>query len=184
MQVPSDLYSRARSHPLAERFSRSPYAAKVTKYAIGSVIALATSIVVFALAYVILSGHPTTCSILAFFAGAIPNWILNRRWAWKMKGRADFLREIVAYIAISGVVLVASSLGTGATQSWVKGHVTPHHGIRVMLVTGAYVLVQAVLFVVKFLIYEKWVFSGQSRLRAAVRSRHQVWTAARANRTP
>jgi putative flippase GtrA len=182
--VVSDLYRRASALPLAQRFSRSPYAAKVTKYAIGSVIALLTSIIVFALSYVILGGHPTTCSILAFFAGAVPNWILNRRWAWKLRGRADFLREIVAYIAISGVVLVASSLGTSAMQSWVKANVPAGHGIRVLLVTGAYVFVQAVLFVVKFVIYEKWVFSGQSRLRAAVRSRHQVWSAARANRTP
>ena len=156
----------------------------MTKYAIGSVIALLTSIIVFAISYVILGGHPTTCSILAFFAGAIPNWILNRRWAWKIKGRADFLREIVAYIAISGVVLVASSLATTATQHWVVANVPAGHGLRAILVTGSYVLVQAVLFVVKFVIYEKWVFSGQSRLRAAVRSRHQVWSAARANRTP
>jgi putative flippase GtrA len=182
--VVSDLYSRARSLPLAQRVSQSAYGAKVTKYAIGSVIALLTSIVVFAVSYVVLGGHPTTCSILAFFAGAIPNWILNRRWAWRMTGRADFLREIVAYIAISGVVLVASSVGTSAMQSWVKANVAPGHGIRVILVTGAYVFVQAVLFVVKFLVYDKWVFSGQSRLRAAVRSRHQVWSAARANRTP
>jgi putative flippase GtrA len=182
--VPSDLYNHARDHALTQRFSRSPFAKKVTKYAIGSAIALLTSIIVFALMYVALSGHTTLDSIVAFVAGAVPNWILNRRWAWKIEGRVEFLREIVAYIAISGVVLVASSLGTGAMQTWVKGHVTPHHGIRVILVTGAYVFVQAVLFVVKFLVYEKWVFSGQSRLRAAVRSRHQVWTAARANRTP
>jgi putative flippase GtrA len=182
--VPSVLYSRARDHALMQRFSQSPFAKKVTKYAIGSAIALATSIVVFALMYVILNGHTTLDSIVAFIAGAVPNWVLNRRWAWKIKGEVAFLREIVAYIAISGVVLVASSLGTGAMQSWVKAHVTAGHGIRVILVTGAYVFVQAVLFVAKFVIYEKWVFSGQSRLRAAVRSRHQVWTAARANRTP
>jgi putative flippase GtrA len=183
--VASDLYTRACSLALVQRFSRSAWAAKVTKYAIGSAIALLTSIVVFALMYVALGGkHTTICSIGAFLAGAIPNWILNRRWAWKMEGRVAFLREIVAYIAISGVVLVASSLGTGAMQSWVKGNITPHHGVRVILVTGAYVLVQAVLFVLKFLIYEHWVFAGRSRLRAAVRSRHQVWTAARANRTP
>jgi putative flippase GtrA len=184
LTVVTDLYRRASSSALAQRFSRSPHAAKVTKYAIGSVIALLTSIIVFAVAYVILGGHPTTCSILAFFAGAIPNWILNRRWAWKMKGRADFLREIVAYIAISGVVLVASSVATTAMQHWVLQHVPAHHGLRAFLVTGAYVLVQAVMFVLKFVVYEKWVFSGQSRLRAAVRSRHQVWSAARANRTP
>jgi putative flippase GtrA len=182
--VVSDLYSRARSLPLAQRVSRSAYGAKVTKYAIGSVIALLTSIVVFAVTYVVLGGHPTTCSILAFFAGAIPNWILNRRWAWKITGRADFLREIVAYVAISGVVLVASSLGTSAMQSWVKANVAPHYGIRVLLVTGAYVFVQAVLFVAKFVIYDFWVFSERSRVRAAFRSLRQVPRTARANRIP
>jgi putative flippase GtrA len=183
--VTSDLYKRVSQHALAQRFSRSPYASKVTKYAIGSVIALTTSIVVFAVMYVVLGGrHTTICSICAFIAGAIPNWVLNRRWAWKIKGDVAFLREIVAYVAISGIVLVASSLGTGAMQGWVKHHVTPHHGVRVILVTGAYVFVQAVLFVAKFVVYEHWVFAGRSRLRAAFRSRHQVWTAARANRTP
>jgi putative flippase GtrA len=170
---------------LYTRLRASAHAGKITRYAIGSVIALATSIIVFAVMYVALGGkHTTICSIGAFVAGAIPNWILNRRWAWKVEGRVEFLREIVAYIAISGVVLVASSLGTGAMQSWVKVHVTPHHGVRVILVTGAYVFVQAVLFVAKYLVYEHWVFAGRSRLRAALRSRHQVWTAARANRTP
>jgi putative flippase GtrA len=172
----SDLYARSRA---------SAFAAKITRYAIGSVVALLTSIVVFALMYVALGGkHTTIDSIGAFLAGAIPNWVLNRRWAWQIRGQVAFLREIVAYIAISGVVLVASSLGTGAMQSWVKGHVTAGTGMRVILVTAAYVFVQAVLFAVKFVIYEHWVFAGRSRLRAAVRSRHQVWTAARANRTP
>jgi putative flippase GtrA len=170
---------------LKTRLRASAFAGKVTRYAIGSVIALLTSIVVFAVMYVILGGkHTTICSIAAFVAGALPNWILNRRWAWKIKGEVAFLREIVAYVAISGVVLVASSLATGAMQGWVKHHVTPHHGVRVILVTGAYVFVQAVMFAIKFVIYEHWVFAGRSRLRAAVRSRHQVWIAARANRTP
>ncbi len=171
----------ARIHQLR----RSALGVRITRYTIGSVIALATSIVVFALMYVALGGkHTTICSIAAFVAGAVPNWILNRRWAWRVQGQVAFLREIVAYIAISGVVLVASSVGTGAMQSWVKGNVTPHHGVRVILVTGAYVFVQAVLFAGKFVVYEHWVFAGRSRVRAAVRSRHQVWMAARANRTP
>lgn len=164
-----------------KRARESAWAGKVTRYAIGSVIALATSIVVFALCYVI---HLSTTmdSILAFFAGAIPNWILNRRWAWQQQGRVAFLREIVGYVIVSLLALVASSVATGFTNGQVNG-IQPGHGIRVLIVTGAYVLVQAVLFVGKFVIYERWVFSGRS-LRAAVRSRHQVWTAARANRTP
>ncbi len=169
---------------LSERYRRargSAFAHKVTKYAIGSMVALATSIVVFALMYV---AHASTtwCSIGAFLAGAIPNWILNRRWAWQQQGQVAFLREIVGYVIISLLALVASSAATGFTNSQVNG-IAPGHGIRVLIVTSAYVLVQAVLFVGKFVIYERWVFSGRS-LRAAVRSRHQVWTAARANRTP
>ena len=169
----SDLIRRARD---------SAFARKIARYAIGSVIALLTSVVVFAVLYVLGVGT-TACSIAAFLAGAIPNWILNRRWAWKISGQVAFLREIVGYIAISLLALVGSSAATGWTQSQVQT-IPAHHGIRVILVTASYVAVQAILFGAKFVVYEHWVFAGRSRLRAAVRSRHQVWTAARANRTP
>jgi putative flippase GtrA len=171
--VVSDLYTRLRA---------SAHAGKITRYAIGSVIALATSIVVFAIMYV-LGINTTICSIAAFVAGAIPNWILNRRWAWKIRGQVSIMREIVGYIAISIAVLVMSSAATGWTSSEVQG-IPSGHGIRVFLVTAAYVAVQAFFFGVKYLVYEHWVFSGKSRFRAAWRSRRQVWTAARANRTP
>ena len=172
--VPPALYNRARESALA---------GKMTRYAIGSVIALVTSIIVFAVMYWL--GVATTIdSIVAFLAGAIPNWILNRRWAWKVEGQVEVLREVVAYIAISLIVLAASSWATGLTHDWVDKHIAPNYGLRVILVTAAYVLVQAVMFAAKFVIYEHWVFAGRSRLRAALRSRHQVWTAARANRTP
>jgi putative flippase GtrA len=171
--VVSDLYRRLRLSALAR---------KITRYAIGSVLALLTSVVVFALLYVMHVGT-TACSIAAFVAGALPNWILNRRWAWKIQGKVNFWREVVAYVVISLLVLVASSAATGWTSSQVMG-IAPGHGIRVILVTASYVAVQAFFFAAKFVVYEHWVFSGRSRVRAALRSRHQVWTAARANRTP
>ncbi|MGI8903787.1 MAG: GtrA family protein [Solirubrobacteraceae bacterium] len=160
----------------------SALAARITRYTIGSIIAAATSAVVFAILYVIGLGT-TTCSVAAFVAGAVPNWVLNRRWAWKLQGRPSFGREIVGYIAVSAVALIASAL----TTEWTNDHVQSipaHHGLRVILVTASYVAVQGVLFVAKFAVYEVWVFSGRSRVRAALRSRRQVWTAARANRTP
>jgi len=172
--VGSDLYTRLRA---------SAHVGKITRYTIGSVVALATSIIVFALMYV-LGINTTICSVGAFVAGAVPNWILNRRWAWKLRGQVSIAREIVGYIAISAAVLVMSSAATGWTQSQVVHSVAPHHGIRVILVTAAYVAVQAFFFGVKYLVYEHWVFSGKSRFRAALRSRRQVWMAARANRTP
>ena len=171
--VVTDLYARLTGSALA---------GKITRYAIGSIIALLTSIVAFALLYVTV-GNTTVCSVGAFLAGAVPNWILNRRWAWKVKGQVSWMREVLAYTVISLLVLVVSSAVTGWTNDQIQS-IPAGHGIRVILVTASYVLVQAVFFALKFLVYEKWVFAGRSRLRAAVRSRHQVWTAARANRTP
>ena len=164
------------------RWQSWPLARKITRYALGSILALVTSVVTFALLYV--AGVGTTAdSVAAFVAGAVPNWILNRRWAWQISGRVAFLREVVGYVAISLLALVAASAGTGWTQHQVQA-IPAHHGIRVALVTASYVAVQVILFVAKFLAYEHWVFAGRSRVRAALRSRRQVWIAARANRTP
>jgi len=160
----------------------SAFAGRATRYALGSVVALATSVLVFALLYV-LGANTTVCSVTAFVAGAVPNWILNRRWAWAVRGRVAFGREILGYIAVSGLALVTASLATGWTQAHVRS-IPAHHGIRVTLVTASYVAVQAILFVAKFVAFEHWVFYGRSRIRAAIRSRRQVWIAARANRTP
>jgi putative flippase GtrA len=154
---------------------------KIAKYAVGSVVALLTSVVVFAL--MLSAGTGTTiASIGAFIAGALPNWVLNRRWAWQRTGRVHFGREVVGYVIVSLIALIASAAGTGAAQSWVRGHV--HGELQILLVTAVYVVVQAVLFVVKYVIYERWIFAERSRIRAALRSRRHVWAMARANRMP
>lgn len=162
----------------------SRFVAKITRYAIGSVVALGTSVVVFALLLLLGSNNTTIDSVAAFVAGAIPNWILNRRWAWQRTGSIEVAREVVGYVLVSVAALAAAALVTGWTQAWVHQNVPAGTGLHTLLITLSYVLVQAVLFVVKFVIYDRWVFAGHSRFRAALRSRHQVWTAARANRTP
>jgi putative flippase GtrA len=161
---------------------RHPLRGRVTKFAISSGVAAATSAVVFPALYVV-GLHTTLCTIIAFFAGAIPNWTLNRRWTWKVEGRVAFGREILAYLVISASTLVVLSLVTGWTNHLAR-HIPPHHGLRALLVTGSYFLVLAILYGVRFMLYEHWIFSGRSRVRAALRSRRQVWNAARANRSP
>ena len=170
---------------MLERFHvlrRSPLGARITRYTLGSIVAAATSAVVFALLYVMGVGT-TPCSVAAFVAGAIPNWILNRRWAWQVQGKIAIGREVLAYVAVSALTLLATTESTAWTQHQVQS-IPAHHGIRVILVTASYLAVFAILFVARFAVYEVWIFSGRSRIRAAMRSRFQVWSAARANRTP
>jgi putative flippase GtrA len=145
-------------------------------------VAAGTSAIVFPILYV-LGASTTVCSIGAFFAGAIPNWTLNRRWTWNVEGKVAVGREIVAYVVISASTLLLLSLATGWANQQVQS-IPEGHGIRAALVTATYFGVLALLYGVRFFLYERWIFSGRSRLRAALRSRHQVWVAARANRTP
>jgi putative flippase GtrA len=167
---------------VGRRITQSPLSARITRYTLGSVVAAGTSAVVFAILYILGAGT-TACSVVAFIAGAIPNWILNRRWAWRVQGQIAFGREVVAYVIVSAVTLVITSEATGWTQRHVQ-NIPAHHGIRVLLVTASYLAVFALLFVARFMVYEVWIFSGRSRVRAALRSRIQVRSAARANRTP
>ncbi len=155
---------------------------RIARFAISSMVAATTSAIVFPILYV-LGASTTACSVTAFAAGAVPNWTMNRRWTWKVEGRVAFGREILAYVAVSITTLLALSLATGWTHQHVQG-IPEGSGLRVLLVTGSYFGVLVLLYGVRFFLYEFWIFSGQSRVRAAVRSRHQVWTAARANRTP
>ena len=170
---------------LADRYATfrdSPLAGRVTRYTIGSVIAAGVSVIVFALLYVLGAGT-TACTVTAFVAGAIPNWFLNRRWAWRRSGRLAVGREVVGYIATSIVALVLASAATAWTKAQVQS-IPAHDGIRVALVTASYLAVFVLLFFAKFAVYEFWVFSERSRIRAALRSRVQVLRTARANRTP
>jgi putative flippase GtrA len=171
--VLSDRIERVRQFILQRRIAR---------FAISSLVAAGTSAVVFPILYV-LGASTTACSICAFVAGAIPNWTLNRKWTWKVEGRVAFGREILAYIVVSASTLLALSLATGWTHRHVQT-IPAGHGLRVALVTASYFGVLAILYGLRFFLYEFWIFSGRSRIRAALRSRREVWVEARANRTP
>jgi len=174
-------------HPRVGRIAAFLLSPRFAGYAAGSVVAFITGNIAFVALY--LSGASTTvCSVGGFIAAAIPNWILNRRWAWRRNATLSFGREIVGYIAVSIVVLVSTSAATGWTNAQIKW-IPEHYGLRALVVTAAYVAVTVVLFFAKYVIYNYWIFSDVSRVRAgfralALRSRNQVPSTARANRIP
>jgi len=173
--------ARIVNHPVSARLTKTALRARFTGYALGSVVAFIASNAVFAIFYVLNAGT-TVDSVAGFIAGAIPNWVLNRRWAWQQTGRPP-ARQVIGYIGVSLVVLVTTSAVTGWTNSQVQS-IPSHQGLRVIIVTASYVAVTVLLFFAKFAIYEYWVFSERSRVRAAFRSLRQVPRTARANRAP
>jgi putative flippase GtrA len=144
----SESVARIRTSRLVQR---------VTRYTIGSAVAVVASEIAFVLCYGVAHLGTTATSAVAFVAGAIPNYILNRSWAWQRRGKLHIGREVVGYALVSLFSFAAAALSTG----WVN-HAAPHltssHAGRTALVAGTYLATYGVLFILKFLLFELVIF--------------------------
>ena len=95
------------------------------RYTGASVIAGIISEIVFLVTYWF-GAVPLVASLLAFVAGAVPNYLMNRYWAWQRRGRADRTMEILPYAVIVVVTAVIAILVTTAADRWVRDHVAAH----------------------------------------------------------
>lgn len=150
----------------AGRTLRSPAGVRATRYTAGSVVATVCSEVAFLLLYGVAHTGSTAATVLGWLAGAVPNYLLNRSWAWGRKGRPQLARELLPYAGIvAGTLAVASVTthyaGIGAAS------VTELDWLRVLLVGAAFLGTYGVLFVVRFMLLDR-LFRGRRR------SRHQV----------
>jgi putative flippase GtrA len=140
---------------VAERL-RDPRAVMWSKYSAGSVIAFATSEVVLVALFATGTLGASAASVVAFCAGAVPNYVLNRSWVWRRRGRVLIGREVILYALVSVVSLVAAALATGAAAA-----AAPSGGAAgVVFVAAAYLATYGALFVVKFVVYDRVVFRG------------------------
>jgi putative flippase GtrA len=146
------------AHPLASRAAaksrRGGLVAKVLRYAGGSVVATGCSELTLVVLYGFLHVSPVWSTCLAWVAGAVPNYWLNRRWAWQRTGRPSFRTELLPYIMI---VLMTLLLATGITHlldGWLHHLGTPA-SLRVGLVAIAYLGVYVVMFALRFLLLDR-----------------------------
>jgi putative flippase GtrA len=127
---------------------------RVLRYGAGSVVATVCSEVTFLLVYGVLSAGTTWASVTGWLAGAVPNYWLNRSWAWERRGRPSLTREVVPYV---GVVLVTLGLAvavTSAVDAWLAASQLPHSA-RTTLTGAAFLGVYAVVFVLRFLLFDR-----------------------------
>jgi putative flippase GtrA len=128
----------------------------MARYTVGSIIAAATSEITLVVLFGTGLLGATWASVVAFFAGAIPNYVLNRYWVWKRRGPIQFRQELGPYILVSLLSLAAATAAT----SWAAS-VAPHgQTLRVLFVGAAYLATYGVLFVLKFVVYQVSIFAG------------------------
>lgn len=128
------------------------------RYSASSVVATAISQLAFLVCYWV--GTPAMpASVIAFAAGAVPNYLLNRRWAWGRTGRAHPTRELLPYVLITlGTAVVVAFLTTLA-DAWIREMIDAH-SLRTLLAGTAYLASNGVTFILKFVLFDRYVFAA------------------------
>jgi putative flippase GtrA len=137
------------------------------RYGAGSLVAMGCSELMLIGSYDIAGAGPLTAAILAWAAGALPNYVLNRRWAWRAdhtgQGQGGRGRELALYWTITLSTAAAAVAMTTGMDDVVKGSVTSR-GAQSLLLALVYLLAYGVVFIVKFVLFDRWVFAnGRSR---------------------
>ncbi|MGA8246270.1 MAG: GtrA family protein [Nocardioides sp.] len=144
-----------------DRLMRSGLVGRVARYGAGSVVATICSQATFLVLYGPVGASTTVTSTLAWLAGAIPNYWLNRSFTWGRRGRPSVTRELLPYAAIVlgtlGLAIVATALGARLLDGTSIPHVT-----QVLLVWGIYFLVYVVMFAFRFLLFDRLFDRGET----------------------
>lgn len=127
-----------------------------SRYTIGSVICFGISEIVFvAMFWPHLLGA-RGASAIASIAGVIPGYFLNRTWTWGRKGRSDLWREVVPYWTTALVSTATAAIVTGAANTAFAGE---PRGTRTVINAASYMVTYGALFVIKYVIFHKWLFA-------------------------
>jgi putative flippase GtrA len=132
-----------------------PSSVKLIKYAgvsvISTVVSQVTLLLVFGVFH-LMSEVPA--NIVANVLATVPSYALNRRWVWGKSGKSHFWREIAPFWILSFVGLAFSSLAVWIAGDFARAH-DLSHGATALLVNLANLLSFGILWIVKFVIYNK-----------------------------
>ncbi|HEY9482413.1 MAG TPA: GtrA family protein [Micromonosporaceae bacterium] len=139
--------------------------AQLARYAVGSLSASVVSAIVLTS----LSWHhtvpPAAATVITFVAGALVNFTVFRFWAW----RHTLIREVGAvgrdFAKFSAVAVVTALIAAGTTT--LAGRYADHSGLssaqRSLLIDGCYFGTFAVMFLIKFVVLDRFVFNEHRR---------------------
>ncbi len=142
--APARWFGADASHPLG----------KVVRYTGASVVATICSEATFVLLYGPAHVSPGWSSVVAWFAGAVPNFWLSRRWAWQRKGGVSLRRELAPYAVIILATLALATVTTSAVDALLR-HLGTSASVRVTLAAVAFFAVYVVMFGLRFVLLDR-----------------------------
>jgi putative flippase GtrA len=141
--------------PVVAGTARSALVRRLSRYTVGSGVAFATSELALVLCFATGLLGAAAASVVAFAAGAVPNYVLNRHWVWRRDDPAPVRRELGPYLVVSAVSLGAAAAATSAAAAIAPGG----RSEASIFVAVAYLASYGVLFFAKFVALHRFVFA-------------------------
>lgn len=144
---------------MLRKLRQSRVAPLFTRFAVGTVVATACSQLTFVLLFGVLGTTTSVSGGVAFLAGAVPNFLIHRFWTWRRRGPVTVRHELLPYLAVIAFNgLVATGITTGMDRF--LGGAIDDHVARTAVLTIIFTLSYLPLFVLKFALLDRLVFSG------------------------
>jgi putative flippase GtrA len=135
---------------------------RLTTYTAGSAIAAGCSELALVVCYGLLDLAPAVSSTIAWVAGAVPNYWLNRSWTWQRSGRPSVRREVLPYVAIILVTLLLAAVVTKGVDGWLRD-ADVSGTTRTVAVAAAFLGVYVIMFVVRYLLLDRLFRPAEDR---------------------
>jgi len=128
------------------------------KYSASSVVATVISQSAFALCYWF-GTAPLVATLVAFVTGTVPSYLINRRWTWGHRGPTG--RDLLPYAIIVVTSAILAAIVTTVTDRLVQDRIESH-AWQTVLVSGSYLGTYGVLFILKFVLFDRYVFAKRA----------------------
>jgi putative flippase GtrA len=98
---------------------RSPTIRKLMKYSTASVVAVSVGQPVFWIFDGALQWGAISSNLVSVSAGAVPNYLINRRWTWSQTGKNRLWGEVVPFWVMSALGMILSLFAVAyAEERW------------------------------------------------------------------
>lgn len=142
---------------LLDRF-RSPQVQKLFRYSVASAVSVVVSVVCLVIFSGLFGWRAIVASSAATAVATVPNYVMNRRWAWGKDGRSHLLKEVVPFWVLAFIGWAFSTFCVNWMESVAKHH-HYSHVVKTGTLAVVYVGAFGILWVAKFIIFNKVLFA-------------------------
>ena len=147
--------------------ARTPGGQKALKYMAVSVVTVAVSQIALFSLYAGFHWTAKSANVMACLVGGIPSYYLNRSWTWGKRGRSHLVKELLPFWVLAFLGLAFSTWAADFAESWARDNIDGRLG-QAVVINAAVFTAFGVLWVVKFVIFNKVLFVQDEDLRTAL----------------